>query len=142
MGLAKEVESIAEALHQQGTVLQELPALPLPTDDMTGKGEHKEFAVLQRQTQMENSMICQQQHTNMAGRIFGGFLMRRASEIAFATVPTPTPARSPTPTRTLAHQAYLHGGSNPRFKEFDKVSFKAPVNISDLLQFKAHVLRV
>ncbi|KAG9454553.1 hypothetical protein H6P81_007457 [Aristolochia fimbriata] len=34
---------------------------------------------------LENSFVCQPQHRNFYGRVFGGFLMHRAFELAFAT---------------------------------------------------------
>jgi acyl-coenzyme A thioesterase 9 len=35
-------------------------------------------------TKLSNTLMTQPQHQNTAGRVFGGFLMRRAFEIAFA----------------------------------------------------------
>lgn len=109
--LAAEVESIQARLWEQGTVLKRLPALKVD-----GK-----YAVLSSQTTLHNSLTCQPQNTNMAGRIFGGFLMRRAFEIAFSC-------------------AHLAGGSAPRFNEIDSISFKAPVDVGDLLQLSAMVM--
>ncbi len=49
---------------QEAKNLVDLPAL--------GKGD----AMLIQDTVRENLFVCQPQHQNMAGRIFGGFLMR------------------------------------------------------------------
>lgn len=77
--------------------------------------------VLMNQTSQSNAMVAQPQARNLHDRIFGGFLMRRAFELAFAT-------------------AYLFGGDKPRFLEVDDISFDKPVDVGDLLVFKSHVL--
>jgi len=58
---------------------------------------------------------------NLHNRIFGGFLVRKAFELAFAN-------------------AYVFGGSHPIFKEVDEVSFAAPVDVGDLLVFNSRIL--
>jgi acyl-coenzyme A thioesterase 9 len=78
-------------------------------------------AVLMSQTRQGNVFVCQPQHRNTADRIFGGLLMRRAYELAFAT-------------------AFLFGGSRPQFIEVDRVRFVAPVEVGDLLKLEATVL--
>lgn len=57
------------------------------------------------ETSLSNTFVCQPQQRNMQGRIFGGFLMRRAFELAFATT-------------------YLFAGSRPSFVRVDEVTFK------------------
>jgi acyl-coenzyme A thioesterase 9 len=64
--------------------------------------------ILIRDTKLENAIICQPQQRNMHGRIFGGFLMRRAYELAFST-------------------CYVFGGMRPLFLEVDHVDFRKPV---------------
>lgn len=49
-----------------------------------------------------STLICMPQHRNTANRIFGGFLMHRAYEVAFCA-------------------AFMFGGSRPRFSEIDEV---------------------
>jgi len=49
-------------------------------------------------TRLRNTMVCQPQQRNVYGRIFGGYLVRRAFEIAFAT-------------------AYTFGGGRPTLRE-------------------------
>jgi acyl-coenzyme A thioesterase 9 len=101
-------DAAVRELLQQSKVLRDMPALV--TDDV----------MLMSQTCLENSMICQPQQRNMADSIFGGFLMRRAFELAFST-------------------CYLHGGSRPHFVELERVVFRTPVEIGDLLRLSAHV---
>lgn len=63
-----------------------------------------------------STLICMPQHRNTANRIFGGFLMHRAYEVAFCA-------------------AFMFGGSRPRFSEIDEVHLvsKDPnIFISDL----------
>lgn len=66
-------------------------------------------SILIKDTCHENSLICQPQQRNIHGRIFGGFLMRKASELAFST-------------------AYTFAGAAPRFVEVDHVDFFKPVS--------------
>uniref|UniRef100_A0A7N1A7P3 HotDog ACOT-type domain-containing protein n=1 Tax=Kalanchoe fedtschenkoi TaxID=63787 RepID=A0A7N1A7P3_KALFE len=77
--------------------------------------------ILLRDTRLENFLICQPQQRNMHGRIFGGFLMHRAFELAFAT-------------------AYAFAGIMPCFLEVDHVDFLKPVDVGDFLRFRSCVL--
>ncbi|CAB4291083.1 unnamed protein product [Prunus armeniaca] len=61
------------------------------------------------------------QHRNMHGRVFGGFLMHRAFELAFST-------------------AYAFAGLVPCFSEVDHIEFLKPVDVGDFLRFKTCVL--
>ncbi|KAK9809579.1 hypothetical protein WJX73_004048 [Symbiochloris irregularis] len=58
---------------------------------------------------------------NLHGRVFGGFLMRRAYELAFAT-------------------AYMFSGTRPRFVMVDEITFQRPVDVGDLLRLRSLVL--
>mmetsp|Transcript_384 Transcript_384/g.555 ORF Transcript_384/g.555 Transcript_384/m.555 type:complete len:450 (-) Transcript_384:190-1539(-) len=78
-------------------------------------------SILMGQTELETSEIAQPQTRNMASQIFGGFLMRKACELAFNT-------------------AYIFSGILPTFYEVDEVSFGIPVNAGDLLKFHSRVL--
>ncbi|KAL4587889.1 hypothetical protein LXL04_000765 [Taraxacum kok-saghyz] len=78
-------------------------------------------AILLRDTRLENSLMCQPQQRNIHGRIFGGFLMHRAFELAFST-------------------AYTFAGLMPYFLEVDHVDFLRPVDVGDFLRFKSCVL--
>jgi len=78
-------------------------------------------SILMSATTMQNAMIAQPQFQNLHSRIFGGFLLRRAFELAFAT-------------------AYVFGGVQPKFLEVDEVSFQSPVDVGDLLVFNSRVV--
>ncbi|CAL5386145.1 unnamed protein product [Camellia sinensis] len=77
--------------------------------------------ILLRDTRLENSLICHPQQRNIHGRIFGGFLMHRAFELAFST-------------------AYVFAGMMPCFLEVDHVDFLKPVDVGDLLRLTSCVL--
>lgn len=72
-------------------------------------------------TRVDNALVTQPQHRNTAGRVFGGFLMRRAFELSFAA-------------------AFLFAGCRPAFVRCDDVSFSAPVDVGELMRFSARVL--
>lgn len=78
-------------------------------------------SILMRDTRLENALICQPQQRNIHGRIFGGFLMHRAFELAFST-------------------AYAFAGLVPYFLEVDHVDFLRPVEypICILLSFQQY----
>lgn len=105
----KGVSSRLESLLAEGRIFCDMPAL---ADRDT---------ILMRDTRLENSLICQPQQRNLHGRIFGGFLMQRAFELAFST-------------------AYAFAGLMPCFLEVDRVDFLKPVDVGDFLRFKACVL--
>lgn len=98
----------AQLLEEAGTLLR-MPSLADPS------------TMLMDSTSQSNAMVAQPQARNLHDRIFGGFLMRRAFELAFAT-------------------AYMFGGDKPRFLETDDISFDKPVDVGDLLVFKSRVL--
>ena len=64
-------------------------------------------SILIRDTCLANSFICQPQQRNIHGRIFGGFFMQRAFELAFSTT-------------------YAFAGVQPHFLEVDHVDFFKP----------------
>lgn len=91
--------SRVEALLAEGRIFCDMPALA------------DRDSILLRETRLENSLICQPQQRNIHGRIFGGFLMHRAFELAFST-------------------AYAFAGMMPSFLEVDHVDFLRPVSLS------------
>ncbi|CAL1407912.1 unnamed protein product [Linum trigynum] len=109
----KEVESgeknRLEALLAEGRIFSDMPALA------------DRDSILLGDTRLQNSLICQPQQRNMHGRIFGGFLMHRAFELAFST-------------------AYTFAGLVPCFLEVDHVDFLRPVDVGDFLRLKSCVL--
>ncbi|KAJ9459167.1 acyl-coenzyme A thioesterase [Diplonema papillatum] len=70
---------------------------------------------------LSNTHVMQPQQKNTAGRIFGGFLVRRSYELAFST-------------------AYLFAGTIPKFQEVDQVVFRTPVDVGDLVRYESRVL--
>ncbi|KAL8170264.1 hypothetical protein V2J09_022068 [Rumex salicifolius] len=98
-----------EALLAEGRIFCDMPALA------------DRNSILLRDTRLENSMICQPQQRNIHGRIFGGFLMHRAFELAFST-------------------AYAFAGTMPCFLEVDHVDFLRPVDVGDFLRFQSCIL--
>ncbi|RLM87539.1 acyl-coenzyme A thioesterase 9, mitochondrial [Panicum miliaceum] len=106
--LGAEAERL-NALLAEGRVFSDLPALA------------DRDSILLKDTRLENSLVCQPQQRNLHGRIFGGFLMHRAFELAFST-------------------AYAFVGQRPCFLEVDHVDFLKPVDVGDFLRFKSCVL--
>lgn len=110
----KEIENEKEAerlnaLLTEGRVFMDMPALA------------DRDSILIKDTCLQNALVCQPQQRNTHGRIFGGFLMRRAFELAFAT-------------------AYAFAGSAPLFLEVDHVDFLKPVDVGNFLRLKSCVL--
>lgn len=93
---AGEVDRL-NILLSEGRIFSDMPALA------------DRNSILISDTCHHNSLICQPQQRNIHGRIFGGFLMRRAFELGFAT-------------------AYSFAGSAPCFVEVDHVDFLKPVS--------------
>ncbi|XP_050203958.1 acyl-coenzyme A thioesterase 2, chloroplastic-like [Mercurialis annua] len=98
-----------KALLAEGRVFCDMPALA------------DRDSILIKDTCHQNSLICQPQQRNIHGRIFGGFLMRKAFELSFST-------------------AYAFAGAAPRFVEVDHVDFFKPVDVGNFLRLKSCVL--
>merc|ERR1711907_437488 len=107
--VTSEMQDEVAHLLSESQGLRDLPAL-------ADRGK-----ILMSRTALSNALVCQPQHRNMHNRIFGGFLMRRAFELAFTTT-------------------YLFAGAKPLFIECDEVAFKAPVDVGDLLKLESVVL--
>jgi len=97
-------------IRERARLNQEMPALTAGFQE-----------VLTSQTVAENMFVAQPQQRNLSGRVFGGFLLRRAYELAFAN-------------------CQLFSGGHPVFVEMSDIDFKLPVNIGDLIRFKCKVL--
>lgn len=104
-----EIQQYIADLLASARTKRELPALAEP---------HTLFA---DQTMCSNTFTTQPQQRNLHGRVFGGFLMRRAFELAHST-------------------AYQFAGCRPRTLLIDQIEFRKPVNIGDLLRLNAWVL--
>ena len=74
--------------------------------------------VLQETTALENSFICEPQKSNTGGRVFGGFLINKAYMLAQAN-------------------AYLFSGLHSTLTMVDKITFRRPVEISDLIRLRS-----
>lgn len=111
LGRALDAEGLqaARELLKEGATLLTMPSLAAARE------------VRMQDTKLQNTLTAMPQHRNTAGRIFGGFLMRRAYELAHAT-------------------AYLFGGRKPVFMELDEVVFRSPVSVGDLVRFDSSVL--
>jgi acyl-coenzyme A thioesterase 9 len=105
----QSVHKLADDLLAKGKVVKNFPSLS-NADQM-----------LMYKTGLDNAFIPQPQQRNTANSIFGGFLMRRAFELAFAN-------------------AYKFGGLKPKFIEVDDISFLNPVSVGELLLFHSRVL--
>ena len=109
--LAAAKAAFVDAAARETRAALELPALAAPD------------AILSDATRTENMFVAQPQQRNLSGRVFGGFLLRRAFELAFATT-------------------YVFGGARPRFRSVRDMDFLKPVDVGDLLRFKARVVHV
>merc|ERR1719387_1737267 len=89
-------------------------------EDMPGRGVFEGDGVLCRSTSMDNALVTMPQAKNTAGRVFGGFLMRRAYELAFANA--------------------LSFAGVPRFLGVGEVAFIRPVEVGSVLRLRSRVL--
>ena len=103
----KRVESKTDAENKDKERLNALLAEGRVFCDMPALADRD--SILIKDTCHQNSLICQPQQRNIHGRIFGGFLIRKAFELAFST-------------------AYAFAGAAPRFAEVDHVDFLKPVS--------------
>ncbi|NWI85148.1 ACOT9 thioesterase, partial [Pitta sordida] len=77
-------------------------------------------SVWMEDTKLKGLQICHPQERNIFNRIFGGFLMRKAFELGWAT-------------------ACSYGGSRPFIVSVDDIMFQKPVEIGSLLLLSAQV---
>ncbi|KAM3586127.1 hypothetical protein VKS41_002656 [Umbelopsis sp. WA50703] len=115
MSLSKTPPTQEERLYIHDMYLQysqyEKSKKPLP-DNM----------VWMEDTRMESSYIMQPQDRNIHNNIFGGYLMRRAYEIAFADA-----------------SAFLKSRC-PNLLSMDEVTFRRPVHVGSLLKLTSHIV--
>jgi len=69
---------------------------------------------------LKNLLICQPENRNRFNKIFGGFIMRQAFELAWAN-------------------AYVYGKARPFCMYMDDIWFRAPVEIGSLLYFNSQI---
>lgn len=92
---------------------------------MTLNEEYQKEYVPIPNTAVEKTLLMHLQDKNIHGKIFGGYLMKEASDLAWTT-------------------AYLHGSGrdHPQFVHIDEVAFLNPVEIGSVSMFKAWITYV
>ncbi|KAI3639094.1 hypothetical protein MIR68_002624 [Amoeboaphelidium protococcarum] len=90
--------------------------------DLQGRSiEDRSSVALMKDTRQTDMRICFPQERNMHGSVFGGFLMREAFELAYAT-------------------ATLYIKARPLTVAMDEIAFKKPVPIGSILKFSSEVV--
>lgn len=79
-----------------------------------------ENSVWMEDAKLKNIIICQPENRNRFNKIFGGFIMRQAFELAWAN-------------------AYIFGKERPFIVYMDDISFEAPVEVGSLLYFSSQI---
>lgn len=108
-GLSTESQRWAAEKLEAGKTLKSLPGLVDP------------FALSSSATRLTSSFICMPQQRNAYGRVFGGFLMRRAFELALQTT-------------------YQFSGCRPLLAKVHQITFRKPVDVGNLCTYTATVL--
>jgi acyl-coenzyme A thioesterase 9 len=136
--VALRIDQRAALLLEEAAPLLKMPSLADPN------------SILMDRTVLSNAMVAQPQVRNMYDRIFGGFLMRRAFELAYATAYSFSGTYSP--FRGMLYTFFSNfccyesrfsswlGDKQCRFLEVDDVSFESPVDVGDLLVFNSRVI--
>ncbi|XP_065182812.1 acyl-coenzyme A thioesterase 9, mitochondrial-like [Sycon ciliatum] len=101
-------ELFLQTVDSSSASLQDDPRLP-------------EGSVWMSDTRMSSVRLCHPQHRNIHNKVFGGYLMRQAFELAWASVSVFTQ-------------------SLPQFIAMDDTFFQVPVEIGDMLEFKAQIV--
>ena len=69
---------------------------------------------------MKNIQICQPENRNLYNKVFGGFIMRQALELAWANT-------------------FMFSQARPFCLRMEDIWFRAPVEIGSLLYFDSHI---
>ncbi|XP_022085419.1 acyl-coenzyme A thioesterase 9, mitochondrial-like [Acanthaster planci] len=77
-------------------------------------------AVWMEDSKLKNLLICFPEQRNLYNKIFGGFLMRQALELAYAN-------------------AAVYSRRRPIFKSVDSIQFRKPVEVGDLLYLSSQI---
>ncbi|KAF2349945.1 HotDog domain [Trinorchestia longiramus] len=72
-------------------------------------------------TKIKNIIMCHPEHRNRFGKVFGGFIMRKAIELAWTS-------------------AYVHSGQRCDIQHIDDVIFTRPVEVGSLLYLNSQVV--
>lgn len=78
-------------------------------------------AIRMADARLTNVIICQPESENLYNKVFGGFLMRCAFELAWAT-------------------AYIMSGRKPEIYHTDDIWFRRPVDVGSLLHYEAQAV--
>lgn len=79
-----------------------------------------ENSIWMENSKMKNIVVCQPENRNRFNKIFGGFIMRQAYELAWANT-------------------YVYTRTRPLIQHMDDISFKKPVSVGALLYFNCQV---
>lgn len=78
-------------------------------------------AIWMQDAKLTNVVICQPEFENLYNKVFGGFLMRNAFELAWATT-------------------YILSGRRPKTYHTDDIWFRRPVELGSLLHYQSQVV--
>lgn len=78
-------------------------------------------AIWMQDAKLTNVVICQPEFENLYNKVFGGFLMRNAFELAWATT-------------------YILSGRRPKTYHTDDIWFRKPVELGSLLHYESQVV--
>lgn len=78
-------------------------------------------AIWMQDAKLTNVIICQPEFENLYNKVFGGFLMRNAFELAWATT-------------------YILSGRRPKTYHTDDIWFRKPVELGSLLHYESQVV--
>mmetsp|Transcript_48147 Transcript_48147/g.112598 ORF Transcript_48147/g.112598 Transcript_48147/m.112598 type:complete len:407 (-) Transcript_48147:112-1332(-) len=107
-----QVQSTLESMAAEGILMNDLPSVSI---------KQAANKVLMSVTARESLLLTKPQERNTAGRVFGGFLMRRCYELAFAS-------------------CFAFSGSHPVFVEVTDFLFTKPVTVGSLIHLKCRVI--
>ena len=105
--------------------------------DMNDQRIKPENTVWFEDAKLKNLIVCQPEHRNRFNKIFGGFIMRQAFELAWAN----------TYTFRYIYKDFIEyfskptnfSKSRPFCMHMDDIWFKAPVEIGSLLYFNSQI---
>lgn len=80
-----------------------------------------ENSVWMEDAKLKTIIVCQPENRNRFNKIFGGFIMRKAFELAWAN-------------------AYVYGCRRPSINLMDDILFRAPVDVGSLLYMNSQVV--
>eukprot|EP01084_Bolivina_argentea_P087445 157938_1 len=88
-------------------------------------------------TKKENVVICQPQHLNRNGKIFGGYLMKIAYELARVTAYTFIGGLQNIYDKTIDKTEMIN--QHPQFVSSDEITFEHPLSVGCIIRNESHV---